>query len=71
MSPQKFGTRFRTEKEKGKSQSNEGTVVERRKHPRISVELPLDYRIVDAKENHGGMVEDASEGGVLVHLKEK
>ena len=72
MSPQKFGTRFRMEKEKDKSQSNEGTVVvERRKHPRISVELPLDYRIVEAKENHGGMVEDASEGGILVQLREK
>ena len=60
------------EKGKDKSQSHEGAVVvERRKHPRINVELPLDYCIVDAKENHGGMVEDASEGGLLVYLKER
>lgn len=72
MSPQNFGTGFRMEKGKDKSQSNEGAVVvERRKHPRINVEFPLDYCIVDAKENHGGMVEDASEGGILVYLKEQ
>lgn len=54
------------------SQSDKGTVVvERRRHPRINVELPLDYSIVEAKESHGGMVADASEGGLLVYLKER
>jgi len=72
MSPQKLGARFGMEEEKQQSEANEGTVVvERRKHPRISLELPLDYHIVDAKENHGGMVEDVSEGGLLVYLKER
>ena len=54
------------------SQSDKGTVaVERRRQPRINVELPLNYSIVEAKENHGGMVADASEGGLLVYLKER
>ena len=56
MSSQKFGTKFRIEKGKDKSQSNLGIVVERRKHPRISVEFPLNYRIADQKENYDGMV---------------
>jgi len=45
--------------------------VDRRKHPRFSVELPLDYCRVDGKEAYGGIVANASEGGVLVYLPEK
>jgi len=45
--------------------------VDRRKHPRFSVELPLDYCRVDGKETYGGIVANASEGGVLVYLPEK
>ena len=71
MDRRKFLTTVRRGKDKDKSQSDEGTfVVEKRKHPRIHVELPLDYSIVDQKENYGGMVADASEGGLLVYLKE-
>lgn len=44
--------------------------VERRIHPRVSVELPLNYSLVDTKEN-GGIVANASEGGLLVYLSEK
>lgn len=44
--------------------------VERRKHPRVSVELPLNYSLVDTKEN-GGIIANASEGGLLVYLSEK
>ncbi len=46
-------------------------VVERRKSPRHSIELPLSYSHVDGKEFYGGIVENASEGGVLVYLPEK
>ena len=71
MSPEKFVTTVRR-KDSDKSQSAEGTfVVERRQHPRISVELPLDYSIADPNEHKAGMVADASEGGVLVYLKER
>jgi len=45
--------------------------IEKRKHPRFSVELPLDYTRIDGKEIYGGMVANASEGGLLVYLPER
>ncbi len=45
--------------------------VDRRKHPRFSVELPLNYCRIDAKETYGGIVANASEGGVLVYLPDR
>ena len=45
--------------------------VEKRKHPRFSVELPLDYSRIEGKEVYGGIVANASEGGVLVYLPER
>jgi c-di-GMP-binding flagellar brake protein YcgR len=45
--------------------------VERRKHPRFSVELPLSYSRVNNKELFGGIVANASGGGVLVYLPER
>jgi len=45
--------------------------VERRRHPRFSIELPLDYRHADGKEIYGGIVANASEGGILVYLPER
>jgi c-di-GMP-binding flagellar brake protein YcgR len=45
--------------------------IERRKHPRFVVELPLDYCRVDGSEIYGGIVANASEGGLLVYLPER
>jgi c-di-GMP-binding flagellar brake protein YcgR len=45
--------------------------IDRRKHPRFSVELPLDYCRVDGRETYGGIVANASEGGILVYLPER
>lgn len=45
--------------------------VERRKHPRFSVELPLSYSRVNDKELFGGIVANASGGGILVYLPER
>ena len=45
--------------------------VDRRKYPRYSVELPLDYCRVEAKETYGGIVANAGEGGILVYLPER
>ena len=45
--------------------------IEKRRHPRFSVELPLDYTQVDGKEIYGGIVANASEGGLLVYLPER
>lgn len=71
MSPRKFLAAVRRKKEKDKSKSKEGIfIVERRKHPRIRVELPLDYSLADREETYGGIVANASEGGLLVYLPE-
>jgi hypothetical protein len=40
---------------------------ERRKHPRSLVDLPVEYRIKDHPHAHGGLVVNASEGGLLIH----
>ncbi len=45
--------------------------IERRKYPRYNVELPLSYSRVNDKELFGGIVANASGGGVLVYLPEK
>jgi len=45
--------------------------VERRKHPRFVVELPLDYSQTENDELYGGIVANASEGGLLVYLPER
>lgn len=44
---------------------------ERRKHSRFVVELPLDYSRIDSEDNYGGVIANASEGGILVYLPER
>ena len=44
--------------------------IEKRRHPRYSVELPLDYSRTHERETYGGIVANASEGGLLVYLPE-
>ncbi len=44
--------------------------IEKRRHPRYSVELPLDYCRVNARETYGGIAANASEGGLLAYLPE-
>jgi hypothetical protein len=59
-------------KKEKKSPHKKGIVaIERRRHPRFNLELPLDYFRVDDKENYGGIVANASQVGVLVYLPEK
>jgi c-di-GMP-binding flagellar brake protein YcgR len=71
MSPRKYLTAVRRKKGKDKSKFKEGTfIVERRKHPRIRVQLPLDYSLADSEQSYGGIVSNASEGGLLVYLPE-
>ena len=70
MSPTKR-TKAIKRKEK-KSPHKKGIVaIERRRHPRFNLELPLDYFRVDDKENYGGIVANASQMGILVYLPEK
>jgi hypothetical protein len=41
---------------------------EKRKYPRALLNLPFEYRVKD--HPHGGVVVDASEGGLLIHSVE-
>lgn len=53
------------------SARKERLAMEKRKHPRLFVELPLDYARKGKKTDFGGIVKNASEGGILVYLPEK
>ena len=54
------------------SQTKMGVLsIEKRKYPRFTVELPLNYSRAEGKETLGGMVANASEGGLLVYLPER
>jgi hypothetical protein len=51
--------------------TNFGTVnFERRKHPRISVNLPVEYRKIENSKPHPAHTGDLSEGGLLLHISE-
>jgi hypothetical protein len=42
-------------------------VKEKRKNPRVYMDLPLEYQVLDAPHAHGGLVVNASEEGLLIH----
>jgi c-di-GMP-binding flagellar brake protein YcgR len=44
--------------------------IERRKHPRFSLDLPVEYYRIDSPEGRAGRVVNAGEGGLLVYLPE-
>ena len=68
MSTREYVTNVR--RKRGKAQSREGIfIVERRKHPRFRVDLPLGY-CVENVERHGGVAANASKSGLLVYLPE-
>ncbi|HXX33925.1 MAG TPA: PilZ domain-containing protein [Thermodesulfobacteriota bacterium] len=46
---------------------NETTREERRKFPRASLDLPVEYRVMNAPYAHGGLVVNASEMGLLIN----
>jgi c-di-GMP-binding flagellar brake protein YcgR len=61
-------TTVRGKRVKTKPRSEDGIfIVERRKYPRFTVELPLDYSI-ENKDHYGGVAVNASRGGVIVYL---
>jgi c-di-GMP-binding flagellar brake protein YcgR len=41
-------------------------IKEKRKHPRVNIDLPLEYRALDAPHLHGAIVINISESGLLV-----
>ena len=70
MRRRNFTTAVRRKRGETKSKSKEGIfIVERRKHPRVSVELPMDYSI-ESIDRSGGVAANASKGGLLVYLPE-
>ena len=41
--------------------------LERRRYPRMCLDLPLEYRVMNAPYAHGGVVVNASEIGLLIN----
>ena len=41
--------------------------AERRRCPRISMDLPIEYRVINASHAHGGLAVNASEVGILIN----
>ena len=49
-----------------------GTVnLERRKHPRFSVDLPIEYCQIDSSIGYPGKALNISEGGLLIYFPEQ
>jgi len=60
------------EKEKEQTESHIGIVnLERRKYPRFTVNLPIEYHRLDSSTRYTGRVLNASEGGLLLYLPEE
>jgi c-di-GMP-binding flagellar brake protein YcgR len=45
--------------------------LERRRNPRFTVDLPIEYYRIDPSIRHTGRLMNASEGGLLVYLPER
>ena len=59
-------------KEAGERKSHYGIVnFERRKSPRFTVDLPVEYQHEDSETRYSGRALNASEGGLLVYLPEE
>ena len=43
---------------------------DRRESPRISIDLPLEYRVLGRSRAHGGLAANASKTGLLMHSVE-
>ncbi len=42
-------------------------IKEKRKYPRVNIDCPLEYRVLDAPHLHGAIVVNASESGLLIN----
>ena len=73
MGPGKYISPGERDKKASRPEGAKGVfAVEKRKHPRYSIEFPLDYSKVEGKTTYnGGLTADASEGGLLVYLPER
>jgi c-di-GMP-binding flagellar brake protein YcgR len=60
------------EEKKKQAESHFGTVnLERRKYPRVTVDLPIEYRRVDSSVRQTGRSQNAGEGGLLLYAPEE
>ena len=59
-------------KEEKEPKSRYGTLnFEKRKHPRFSVDLPIEYYPIDSSIGHTGKTLNISQGGLLLHFPEQ
>ena len=59
-------------KEEQKIKSHVGVVnLERRRYPRFSIDLPIEYHLIQSSVSHTGRALNASEGGVLIYLPQQ
>jgi len=49
------------------SMENSNEFKDRRRYPRSVVDLPFEYRMKNLPDAYGGLVVNASEGGLLIH----
>jgi c-di-GMP-binding flagellar brake protein YcgR len=67
-----FGKKESVTKEEKETKHRYGTVnFEKRKHPRFSVDLPIEYYQIDSSISHTGRALNASEGGLFFNLTEQ
>jgi c-di-GMP-binding flagellar brake protein YcgR len=45
--------------------------IERRRHPRFSIDLPIEYQLILSDIYHTGRALNASEGGMLVYFPQQ
>lgn len=58
--------------EKQETKSCVGVVnLERRRNPRFSIDLPIEYQLIPTTFSYSGRVLNASEGGLLVYLPQQ
>jgi c-di-GMP-binding flagellar brake protein YcgR len=54
------------------TKSHVGVVnLEKRRHPRFSIDLPIEYQLIPSDINLTGRALNASEGGMLVYLPQQ
>jgi hypothetical protein len=52
--------------ERPRIKEQNGKREDRRKHPRVVLDLPLEYRVTDVPNAHGGLIVNGSEMGLLI-----
>lgn len=59
-------------KEEQRIKSHVGVVnLERRRYPRFSIDLPIEYNLIPSSLSHTGRALNVSEGGVLIYLPQQ